>query len=164
MPREKGLVRKETGEIEPLEPWNTFKEMERMFRDFFVSPMTLMRPPRWWLREGREEFVPEVDLRETDKEFVLSASVPGMARDDIDIDVTKDSITICGERKTEAEQPGERYHFRQQSYGSFSACYSLPSEVKPRGVKAVYKNGVLEVTMPKAEVTEAHKVKVEIKE
>lgn len=58
-------------------------------------------------------------------------------------------------------RPGERYHFRQQSYGAFNLTYSLPTDVKPDEVKAIYKNGVLEITMPKAEVREARKVQIE---
>ncbi|MCE5321833.1 Hsp20/alpha crystallin family protein [bacterium] len=158
MAREKTLVRREPTEVETFEPYNTFRDMERMFRNFFGVPM--VRPPRLWLKE-LGEFTPEVDMKETDKELILSATIPGMTKDDIDIDVTGDSITISGERKTEEEKPGERYHVRQQSYGAFHVCYSLPAEVKPGEVKANYKHGVLEVVMPKAEEAAKHKVKVE---
>lgn len=160
MPREKTLARRERGELEQYEPWNTFQEMERMFRDFFTSPFPVLRRPGW-LRELRTEYIPEVDARETEKEYILSAALPGLEKDDIDIDVTKDHITLTGERKTEEERPGESYHLRQQTYGQFKVSYHLPVEVKPDEVKATYKNGILEVSMPKAEVTEAHKVKVE---
>lgn len=160
MAREKGLAKQEPRETGMVEPWDTFREMERMFRDFW-GPFGLARPGRMWLRPMRGEVTPDVDLRETDNEFVLSATLPGMEKDDIGIDVTNDSITISGERKTEQEKPGERYHVREQSYGSFNICYTLPSDVKPEDVKASYKNGVLEVTMPKAEAKETKKVKVE---
>jgi len=159
MARDKTLATRERGELEAYEPWNAFRDMERMFRDFFTSPM--LRPSRWWPGELQSRFVPDVDLKETETEFVLSATVPGMEKDDLDIDVTKDRITICGERKTEEEKPDERYHVRQQSFGSFKVSYSLPVDVKPDKVKASYKNGVLEVAMPKAEVAEARKVKIE---
>lgn len=126
-----------------------------MFRDFFTSPMPMLRTL------ARTEAVPEVDIKETESELIFSAALPGMTKDDIDIDVTSDSITISGERHTEEEKPGERYHVRQQSYGSFEICYSLPVDVKADEVKAHYKNGVLEVKMPKAEVKQARKVNVE---
>jgi HSP20 family protein len=164
MAREKTLARRERGELERLEPWDTFREMERMIRDFFTSPFPILRTPRWWMREFRGEYIPDIDVKETEREFVLSATIPGMSKDDIDIDVTKDRITISGERKAEEEKPGERYHIREQSYGSFCVSYDLPAEVKPEDVKATYRNGILEVVMPKAEVPETHKVKVEIKE
>ncbi len=163
MAHEKTLAKKERAEMERLEPWNTFRDMERMFREFFVSPVPTLRTPRW-MREFATEYAPEVDLRETDKEFVLSASVPGMEKDDIEIDVTKDGITLSGERKCAEEKPEEKCHVRQQSYGAFKVSYTLPSEVKPERVKANYRHGVLEVTMPKAEITEARKVKINVED
>ncbi len=163
MAREKTLARRERAEIERLEPWNTFRDMERMFREFFVSPVPTYRTPQW-MREFTTEYTPEVDLRETEEHFVLTVSVPGMEKDDIDIDVTKEGITLTGERKSEEEKPEEKYHVRQQCYGAFKVSYALPSEVKPEDVKATYRHGILEVTMPKAEVTEAHKVKVDVRD
>ncbi|MCX8052327.1 MAG: Hsp20/alpha crystallin family protein [Armatimonadetes bacterium] len=159
MARAKTLAKKESQEMRRWDPWDTFEEMERMFRDFFTSPFPLLRP--WRLRPSQVEFTPEVDLRETDKEFIFSATLPGMEKEDIDIDVTADRITISGERKAEEERPDECYHIRQQSYGAFNVSYGLPAEIKPDQVKATYKNGVLEVVMPKAEVREAKKVKIE---
>lgn len=165
MAREKTLARREgVQQLEPFEPWNTFKEMERMFRDFFTSPFPVLGRRMMMMPEMQYEVMPEVDLRETDKELVLSASIPGLEKDDIDINVTDDRITISGERKTEEEHPGERYHVRQQSYGEFRVSYALPATVKPDEVKATYKSGVLEVTMPKTEVAEEHKVKIEVKD
>ncbi|MCL5105473.1 MAG: Hsp20/alpha crystallin family protein [Armatimonadetes bacterium] len=162
MAREKSLAKAERPELERYEPWNTFRDMERMFRDFFISPLPMLRQPRWWPTELRLDVIPEVDLKETDKELVLSANLPGLNKDDFNIDVTKDTITVTGERKSSEEKPGEKYHIRQQSYGSFTISYALPVEVRPDEVKATYKNGVLEVLMPKAEVTEAHKVDVKV--
>lgn len=164
MARARSLAKKEAPELARLEPWDIFREMDRiwdrMVRDFFSSPFSLMRQSLG-LRSEVVGFTPEVDLRETEKEFVMSVALPGMDKEDIDIDVTADRITISGERKTEEEKPGEQYHIRQQAYGSFNVSYTLPAEIKPNEVKATYKNGVLEVTMPKAEVKEAQKVKIE---
>lgn len=163
MAREKNLARREHPEMEQMEPWNTFRDMERMFRDFFVTPLPMFRRG-WMMPEFRREIEPEVDLRETEHEFVLSAAIPGLTKEDIDINVTQDRISVSGERKTEEEKPEERFHVRQQSYGSFRVTYSLPSDVKPEDVSATYKNGVLEVHMPKAEVVEPHKVEVHIQD
>lgn len=164
MSREKTLARRERAELEHYEPWNTFRDMERMFREFFTSPLPLMRARGWMMPEMAHELTPEVDLRETEDELILSATIAGLEKDDIDINVTSDRITVSGERTTEEEKPGEQYHVRQQSYGSFRVSYALPVEVRPDNVKATYKNGVLDVHMPKAEVTEEHKVKVEVED
>ncbi len=164
MSREKTLARRERAELEQYEPWNTFREMERMFRDFFTSPLPLLQAKRMMMPEGRFEVMPEVDLRETENELIMSAVLPGLDKDDIKINVTDDSITICGERKEEEETPGEVYHVRQQSHGAFRVCYDLPREVVPDDVKATYEKGILEVHMPKAEITEEHKVQIEVKD
>jgi HSP20 family protein len=164
MPQEKTLARKERSELESFEPWDTFRAMERMFRDFLTLPPSMMRSRRWMMPELRQEIMPDVDLLETESELTLKAAVPGLSKDDIDINVTSDRITVTGERKSEEQKPGETYHVRQQSYGSFNVCYSLPAEVKPEEVKASYKNGILMVHMPKAEVTPEHKVKIEVQE
>ena len=160
MIREKILAKPENREIATLEPWNSFRDMERMFRNFFMSPVsTWLEPPVW--SAGTLSITPEVDLKETEKQFVLSASLPGINKDDIDIDVTADSISIVGTRGPIEEKPGEKLHVRGQHYGTFSFCYSLPMEIKPTEVSATYKDGILEIAMPKAEVTQAIKVKVE---
>ncbi len=159
MAREKTLAKAEHGELQPLEPWDTFKEMERMFRDFFSSPFSLMRPPRWWIEE--KGIAPLVDLKETEKEFVLKAEIPGVSKEDINIDATRDTITISGEHSQEEEKPGERYHIKRRQRGAFEFSYSLPQAVRSDKVKASYKDGVLEVILPKAEITESHKIKIE---
>ncbi len=78
-----------------------------MFRDFFTSPLPLLRARRLLMPERRLEIMPDVDLRETEKDLILSASLPGLERDDIDINITADRITISGERKVEEEKPEE---------------------------------------------------------
>lgn len=160
MKRSSDLAQKENSETKIMNPYDSFRDMERMFRDFFYSPLATLRQPERWLGEANR-FMPAVDLKETENEIILVASLPGMEKENIDIDVSKDSITITGESKTTQENPNEKYHVKQMSQGSFNICYSLPSEVKDEEVKATYKNGVLEVTMPKAQVTQARKVSVE---
>ena len=118
-----------------------------------------MEPAAW--TSEMMSVTPEFDLKETENEIVLSASLPGINKDDIDIDVTADSISVCGTRESAEEKPGEKIHVRRQHYGSFSFCYGLPAEIKPSEVSATYKDGILEIAMPKAEVTQAVKVKVE---
>jgi len=160
MIREKSLSKPIDRELGVVEPWNSFRDMERMFRDFFVSPMsTLMAPGRW--ETEISAMAPEVDLCETEKEIVLSAALPGINIVDIDIDVTKDSISVSGVRRPTEEKPGEKIHIRRQHFGTFRFSYALPTEIKPGEVAATYKDGILEIAMPKAEVTQAVKVKVE---
>ena len=160
MIREKSIVKPDVSEKRSLETWDSFRDMERMFRDFFMAPFNMMRTPGW-VSERLSEFIPDVDMRESEKEIIISASLPGMEKDNINVDVTKDSITISGERKHEEERPNERYHVRQQSRGTFNISMSLPAEVNSDEAKATYKKGILEITMPKMEVTEAHKIPIQ---
>lgn len=161
MARENTLARKEDRPLGVWEPWSVLNEMDRMFRDFFAQPGAWWRRPAW-ITDLTGRFTPQVDIKETEKDFVLTATIPGMEKDDIDINVTSDTVTISGERKCEEEKPDEKYHLRQQSYGAFNVSYSLPSEIKTKDVKAAYKNGILEVTLPKVTQAKAsQKVKIE---
>lgn len=157
MAREKTSALKERPKTQPIEPWNSFLDMDRMFRDLFVSPSLgrgLLIP------ELTNELKPAVDLRETEKEFILSAAMPGLSKEDIDINVTADQITLSGERLAEEDKTDEKVHLRQQTYGAFNACYTLPAEVMPDDVSATYKKGILEVHLPKAKAAGPHKVEV----
>jgi HSP20 family protein len=163
MARERGLARSEPRSIQQPEVWDSFPNMERMMRNFFLSPWPAFRSMNRMFDDiTRVQFTPEVDLSETETEYTLSLTVPGMTKDDVNIDVTPDSITVSGERKVEDEKAEKRYHLRGQSYGAFTLSYTLPSEIKPDDVKAVYKNGLLEITLPKAETAKRHKVEVQV--
>ncbi|MFQ3549527.1 MAG: Hsp20/alpha crystallin family protein [Armatimonadota bacterium] len=135
-------------------------DIERMFEDMFSRFLNTTQAPLRLFDGFEKRFKPEVDLKETEKEFILEASIPGMDKDDINIDVTRDSITISGEKRSEEEKPGEKYHIKQQSSGSFSVYYTFPGGIKPDETKATYKDGVLTVELPKAEVQEKHKIKI----
>jgi HSP20 family protein len=126
------------------------------FNEFGISPYR-------WGREARMDFVPKMDITESDKEYNLAVELPGMDRKDIEIDLTDDVLTIKGEKKTERKEEGKgRYHF-ERSYGSFSRSVTLPSNVKDEEIAADFKNGVLHVTLPKAEPAKSHSKKVQIK-
>jgi HSP20 family protein len=110
-------------------------------------------------REERE-WLPNIDISETDKEFVVRAEVPGIDKKDIDITLTEGLLTIKGERKHEKEGKDECYHRKESRYGSFSRTFRFPSELERDKVDAKYDNGVLKVTIPKAEKAAAKKIEV----
>lgn len=131
------------------------REMNRLFEDFFA-----LTP------EERETWIaefPEVDIRETDKELKVSAELPGMTEKDIEVLVSGDMLTIKGEKKEEKEEKKENIRRMERRYGSFRRDLHLPEEVMADKVEAVFKNGVLEVTVPKSEKSEKEKKRVEIK-
>jgi len=123
------------------------REMNRLFDNFFggLSPF-----PRASLERGSaESFIPRIDVSETDKEIKVSAELPGMDENDIDVSLTKDTLTIRGEKKEEKEDKGKNYYRMECSYGSFSRNIPLPAEVSTDKVEATFKKGILYVTLPK---------------
>ncbi|MEN6464861.1 MAG: Hsp20/alpha crystallin family protein [Syntrophaceae bacterium] len=131
------------------------REVNRLFEDFFA--MTPQEREDWMME------YPQVDVRETDKDLKVSAELPGLTDKDIEVLISGDSLTIKGEKKEEKEDRKENYHRMERRYGSFRRVVQLPGEVKADIAQAVFKNGVLEITIPKTEEAKKEKKKVEIK-
>jgi len=127
------------------------EEMNRFFDDFFGEQ-------RRGLAEGA--WLPSVDVAETDGEFVVRAELPGMSHEDIEINVQDNILTLKGEKKQEKKEEHETFHRLERSYGSFSRTFTLPAGVKLDDIKATFKDGVLEVTMPKAEDAKLKKIAI----
>ncbi|ACV67778.1 Hsp20/alpha crystallin family protein [Desulfohalobium retbaense] len=104
---------------------------------------------------------PSIDLSETDKDIVVKAEMPGMEPEDIDLSVEGGSLIIKGEKKRETEDHNENYHRIERSYGSFYRTIALPSQVDEANVKANFKRGVLQITLPKKENTQGKKIAIE---
>jgi len=102
-----------------------------------------------------------VDVAETDKELIFRAELPGLKPDDIEILSTDDQLIIRGERKEEKEEKGTNYLFVESRRGAFYRAFSLNVPVKSEEVKASYKNGVLEVRLPKAEGAKTRRIPIE---
>ena len=114
---------------------------------------------------GREdmlngEWLPKVDVFENENNLVLEAELPGMRRDDFDLSFENNMLTLKGERRFEKKDEGDSYHRVERSYGSFTRSFTLPPTVTVEGAKAEFKNGVLNVTLPKREETRARKIEV----
>jgi HSP20 family protein len=127
--------------------------MEEMMRRFFSEPMLPMAEA--------EEWMPSVDISETDGQITVKAELPGLEAKDIDLAVTGDVLTLKGEKKKEEETKEQDYYCREIFSGSFHRSFRLPSEVDSEKVDASFKNGVLTINMPKAE--SGSKKKIEIK-
>ncbi len=126
---------------DPARSLETFRrEMDRLFDKFFeVIPFS------------EQEFVPSVDISETDKDIIVQAEIPGINPKDLDISLNGRLLTIKGEKKSEHEEKKENYHKIERKYGAFSRTLELPADVDPDKVEAVYKDGVLKITLPKIE-------------
>ncbi len=115
-----------------------------------------------WPFAGANEMTawPNLDVAERENDILVKAEMPGLAPDDIDISVHGNIVSISGEKKEAEEDKKEGYYHVERSYGSFRRDVTLPTEVDPDKVNAEMKNGVLTVTLPKAEKAKTIKVKV----
>ena len=94
---------------------------------------------------------PSIDLHETDREVVLTADIPGIKQEDLDLTVTKDTVILKGETKRDESRQGQGYHLSERRYGSFYRVVQLPAEVIGDQATAKYRDGVLELHLPKAD-------------
>ena len=111
--------------------------------------------------EGSWAWSPSDDISETDGSVMVKVDLPGLDPKDIDIDITGDTLTLRGEKKTEEEKKEERYYCRERYYGSFQRSFRLSAGVQSDKVEAKFKNGILTIDIPKSE--ESKQKKIEIK-
>ena len=148
------LAKKEPGSsLAPLEGFERrFEEFERRFDEFFRHPFSLMETPwRTWWPALAGEFSPRVDIYEEGGDIVVKAEMPGMRKEEIHLDVGEDFLTLSGEKKKEEKVERKDYHRHERSYGSFARTYALPADVATEKARATFKEGVLEVRLPKTE-------------
>lgn len=147
-----------------LTRWDPFREFERfrremdeLFSRFFDYRPTLAAPTEF-------EFTPALDVYETPEEFVVFVTAPGVSEKDLHVELTDNTLTVSGERKAliEGENVQAHYVSRMGGYGKFTVSYTLPAAIDESKVKAVYKNGILEVRLPKAESAKPKTVRVEV--
>ena len=135
-------------------------EMDRLFDDFFTGFGGSLWPAT--RSTAVREFMPSVDVSETDGQVQVSAELPGMTEKDINVELDEDMVTISGEKKEEEEdEKGGRY-WRESSYGSFRRDVALPTGVDADNAKATFKNGKLRVTIPKSEEAKEKRKSVEV--
>lgn len=103
------------------------------------------------LQTRTNSFNPSVDISETDKEFEVSVALPGMKKEDIQVDLDNGHLTISGERKFENEEEGKNYHRVESGFGTFRRSFYLPDTVDEESIKAKYQDGVLNITIAKNE-------------
>jgi HSP20 family protein len=143
--------------------WDPFREMsslqERMNR--------LMSDFRTRSPFGEEEmaqgaWIPAVDIYETKESIVLNVELPGVTKEDIALEVKDSTLTIKGEKKLEKNVKEENFHRLERSYGSFTRAFTLPSTVQQDKVKAKFRDGILEIMLPKAEEAKPKQIKVDV--
>ena len=124
----------------------------RLFDTFFSEPQSEEVGSRSW--------VPPVDIQETEEGYKLHVELPGLTKDDINITLENNVLRLSGERKFERDVKKESYHRIERTYGTFTRAFALPSQVNAEGVQAVFQNGVLTLTVPKAEAARPRKIEI----
>ena len=105
-------------------------------------------------------FAPSIDISETDKQFLIDVELPGINKDDIELNVENNTLTISGERKFEKKDDGKQYHRVESHYGSFTRSFTLPDNVKTDSINATYNNGILNITVDKSEQQMKKQIKI----
>ncbi|HHB91305.1 MAG TPA: Hsp20/alpha crystallin family protein [Anaerolineae bacterium] len=138
--------------------WDPFREMaelratmDRLLNETRNLPLVSREETIWML---------PLDVSETADAYIVKASIPGVNPDDIDVTLTDNVLTIKAEIKEEKEIEEAKYHLRERRFGLFSRSITLPTAVDADKVEAVYENGVLTLTIPKAEEVKPHKIEV----
>ncbi len=144
-----------------LTRWEPFRELTTM-RDvmdrFFDEPF--LRLPTLWERDSTAAQPLALDLVEETDKYIVKASVPGVKPEDVEVTLNNNVLTIKGETKEENEKKEGEYHMRERRYGSFYRSVTLPANVKAEKIEAVNENGVLTLTLPKAEEAKPKRIAV----
>lgn len=109
---------------------------------------------------ARGAWNPSIDIYENKDQIVVEAELPGMSREDFDLSIENNVLTLRGERRFEKKDEGDNYHRVERSYGSFTRSFTLPQTVTGETANAEYKNGVLRVTLPKREEVKARRIEI----
>lgn len=140
----------------PVTRWGFGDDIDRAFEGFF-------RPMRWVEEATNEGVVPAMDIKESENEFVVRTDLPGVRKEDISVTMENGLLTINAERKSEeVEKEGERELRRECRYGRYTRSLRLGTQVSEKGVKANYRDGVLELVLPKAEEVKPRKIAVDV--
>jgi HSP20 family protein len=129
------------------------ERLDRMFRASF--PTIAAEQPSEWL--------PSIDLKEDDNEFLLTGEFPGLTDKDVQVEVEGNVLTLKGEKKSEREEKQEKnghWHLIERTYGSFQRSFSLPASVEASRIDAKFENGVLTVHMPKRKEATARQIPI----
>jgi HSP20 family protein len=151
MARSESTEMTRTTPLRLMRPFSLLDEVEREFGDFFRSPMSAVAPSWWPAARAASAVAPTVDIYEDDGNVVLKAEIPGVAKENLDVKIVENVLTISGEKKKEEKVEEQDYCRMERSFGAFTRSYMLPTSVQADKVKARFKDGILEVTIPKTE-------------
>lgn len=131
---------------------------DRLFNDEVLRPFRMFEDMAEALNE--RGWAPAVDIRETEEAYEVIADLPGFRKDDVDITLENNVLTLRGERHWEGEQGKQQYRRIERAYGEFTRSFSLPMQVEAENVNARFEDGVLMVSIPKAEESRPRRIEV----
>jgi HSP20 family protein len=144
-----------------VERWEPFRgvneiqgEMNRLLDSFFGRPATLVAGERMW--------APLADMYETKDDLLVTFELPGVREKEVSVSITGDVLTVKGERRFERDAKDEGFHRLERVYGKFERSMPLPIPVQADKVKATYRDGVLEIRLPKVEEVRPKEIKIEV--
>ena len=141
---------------EPAREIMTLREaMDRLFDDAFTRPFSM--------RDGWSMATPAIDMFQTENDVVVKASIPGIKAEEVQINVTGDVLTIKGQVKQDEERKDRAWHLREQRFGSFERSVALPTSVKSDKAEAEFENGILTITLPKADEVKPKTINIKAK-
>ncbi len=140
--------------------WEPMREFEDLVDRY-------SRAMGWSASRGQEtmtkgDWLPRVDISETEEEFVIKAEIPEVRKEDVKVGVDNGMLTIQGERRQETDEKKEKYHRIERSYGGFVRSFTLPDNVDETAIKAVFKDGMLNLTIPKSEAAKPKSIEVTV--
>jgi HSP20 family protein len=130
--------------------------MNRLFDTFFHAG---------WRDEEASltAWTPSVDIAERDNEYLVKVELPGVEKNDVSITLESNILTIKGTKQQEKNEKGKEYHRVERTYGAFQRSFTLPTTVKADSIEAVFKDGILSVTLPKADEAKPRQIEVKVK-
>jgi len=134
--------------------WNVQHEVGRLFDDMMGETAA---------RSGEATWVPAVDIQEQGEEYLVSVDLPGLRREDVKVSVKDNVLFISGERRQEHTEEQGNFHLTERAYGSFRRAFTLPRTVESAKIRANYNDGVLKVSLPKAEEAKQREIDVAVK-
>ena len=146
-------------ELIPLAGFGPLARRGRLWDGLFEGFLAGAPGPAWLTEEG---FEPKVDVKDNGKAYEISAELPGLKPEDLEVTLKGDVLTIKGQKRQEREDQGQEYHLVERKFGSFARGFRLPAEVDRGGLKASHKDGVLHITLPKVTATEPARVEVKV--
>ncbi|WP_456428861.1 Hsp20/alpha crystallin family protein [Nitratifractor sp.] len=146
-----------------LTQFDPFKEFQNMQKTFEYMNRLMQSVEKVAQEAPAVDFVPAVNTRETDDAYYIEVDLPGVKKEDINIDVKDNVLTISGERKIEEERKEDDFYRVESVYGTFERSFTLPEDVDVDKIEAEAKDGVLTVKIPKAQSVEKTPKKIEIK-